>query len=87
LPVACFIFARLVTGWQQHRWALYSRVTGFAFLVLFVVTTVGFLQVQGLVDYAGLFQRITLSVGWAWLSLLAFRLLRDPATGETAPSP
>ena len=39
------------------------------------MTSAGFAQVQGLVDYAGLFQRITLTVGWAWLTLLAVALL------------
>ena len=39
------------------------------------MTSAGFAQVQGLVDYAGLFQRITLTVGWAWLNLLAITLL------------
>jgi hypothetical protein len=37
---------------------------------------VGFSQVEGLVDLAGLFQRITLTIGWLWLTLLAVHFLR-----------
>jgi hypothetical protein len=46
---------------------------------MFVVTSVAFAQVQGLADYAGLFQRTTLTIGWAWLTLLAIDMLKAPA--------
>ena len=46
-------------------------ITGIAFIVMLVITSAGFAQVEGLVNYAGLFQRITLTIGWAWLTLLA----------------
>lgn len=76
LPAACFVFARFFARRGARRWANYSVATGVAFLVLFVVTSAGFAQVPGLVDYAGLFQRITLTVGWAWLTLLALWHIR-----------
>lgn len=86
LPVACFLFARLFSRWGRRGWAVYSLVTGSAFIVMFVVTSVGFAQVGGLVDYAGLLQRITLTIGWAWLTLLAIYLLKTqpdiPARSE-----
>jgi hypothetical protein len=34
------------------------------------------------VDLAGLFQRIAVTVGFGWLTLLAVRLLRDPYMHE-----
>ncbi|MGC8836920.1 MAG: DUF998 domain-containing protein [Anaerolineae bacterium] len=77
LPAACFVFGRFFTRRGARRWANYSVVTGVAFLALFVVTSAGFAQVPGLVDYAGLFQRLTLTVGWAWLTLLALWLMRS----------
>jgi hypothetical protein len=46
---------------------------------MFIVTSAGFVQVAGLVNYAGLFQRITLTIGWVWLTLLPLFLLRAPA--------
>ena len=76
LPAACFVFARLFARWGEHKWAIYSVVTGIAFVVMFVITSAGFAQVEGLVNHAGLFQRITLTIGWAWLTLLAVYMLK-----------
>jgi hypothetical membrane protein len=78
LPSACFVFARLFAKWGKRRWSIYSVVTGIAFLVMFIVTSAGFSQVEGLANYAGLFQRITLTIGWVWLTLLAIFLLKAP---------
>ncbi len=78
LPSACFVFARLFARWGERRWSIYSVVTGIAFLLMFIVTSAGFVQVEGLVNYAGLFQRITLTIGWVWLTLLPIFLLRAP---------
>jgi hypothetical protein len=79
LPIGCFVFARFFTRQGQRRWAIYSMITGVAFIVMFVITSAGFAQVQGLVNYAGLFQRITLTTGWAWLTLLVIYMLKTPA--------
>lgn len=76
LPIACFVFVRFFARWGERRWATYSVVTGIAFVVMFIVTSAGFAQVEGLVNYAGLFQRITLTIGWAWLTLLAVYMLK-----------
>jgi hypothetical protein len=79
LPIGCFVFARFFSRRGQRRWAIYSVLTGIAFVVMFVVTSVAFAQVQGLAEYAGLFQRITLTIGWVWLTLLAIYMLKAPA--------
>jgi hypothetical protein len=76
LPIACFVFARLFARWGARRWQMYSIVTGSAFVVMFIVTSAGYGGGEGLVQYAGLFQRITLTIGWAWLTLLALSMLR-----------
>lgn len=47
------------------------------FVVAFALAGVGFDQAEGLVDVAGLFQRVTLVTGWAWLTLLAVHLIRS----------
>lgn len=75
LPAACFVLGRFFARRGQRGWAAYSRATGVAFLALFVVTSVGFAQIGGLEAYAGLLQRITLTVGWAWLTLVALQFL------------
>jgi hypothetical protein len=84
LPLACFVFARLFAGWGDRRRAVCSAVTGSAFVLMFVVTSAGFAQVEGLVSYAGLFQRITVTIGWAWLTLLAVYMLKAPLEIPTA---
>jgi hypothetical membrane protein len=78
LPIACFVFARRFTEQGERGWRIYSLVTGFAFVVMFVITSIGFGQVAPLAEYAGLLQRITLTIGWAWLSLLAVSMLKAP---------
>lgn len=74
LPIACFVLTRFFARQGDRRWAFYSVITGITFLALFVVTSMGFAQVESLVNYAGLLQRITLTVGWAWLTLLPIYL-------------
>jgi hypothetical protein len=61
-----------------RSWANYSAATGSAFVVMFVVTSVGFAQVDGWANHAGLFQRLTLTIGWAWTTLIAVYMLRTP---------
>jgi hypothetical protein len=36
-----------------------------------------FNQAETLVEFGGLLQRATVTVGWGWLTLLAVHLLRD----------
>jgi hypothetical membrane protein len=76
LPIACIVFARQFSRSGERRWTIYSVVTGVAFVVMFIVTSMGFAQVATLAEYAGLFQRITLTIGWAWLTLLAVYILK-----------
>ena len=83
LPGACFVLARLFAKNGENTWATYSRITGVAFLIMFVITTLGFSQVAGLVDYAGLLQRITVTIGLAWLTLLPLYLLKDKTYDPT----
>jgi hypothetical membrane protein len=86
LPSASFVFSRFFVRRGSRNWAIYSVVTGIAFLILFIVTGAGFAQVETLVDYAGLFQRITLTIGWAWLTLLAIYMLDATAEIPTGVS-
>jgi hypothetical membrane protein len=76
LAAACFVFGRRFAGRGKRGWALYSAVSGGVFAVLFVLSSAGFAQVEGLVDLAGLLQRVAVVVGFGWLTLLAVHLLR-----------
>lgn len=67
--------AQLVLAWRQGRaWAVYSTVSAVAYLILFFLAGAGFSQTQSLVDLAGLFQRLTVIIGWTWLAALAWRM-------------
>jgi len=78
LPVACFVFGHWFATRGKRGWAAYSAVTGVVSVSAFILSSAGFAQTGGLVDLAGLFQRVTLIVGFGWLTLLAVHFLRSP---------
>ena len=44
----------------------------------FILAGIGFKQVEGLVDYAGIFQRLSIIIGWTWISLLSLKVYKNP---------
>ncbi|MFI5952587.1 DUF998 domain-containing protein [Cryptosporangium sp. NPDC051539] len=64
---AAVVFARR----RAPRMAVYSAVSGLAFVVLFAFATMGFSGTSPWVDAAGLWQRSCVSAGWLWLAVLA----------------
>ena len=76
LPAACLVFARHFAGRGQRGWAVYSAATGLVFLAGFVLASMAFGQVEPLVAFGGLFQRATVTLGLAWLTLLTVHLRR-----------
>jgi hypothetical protein len=76
LTVACFVFRYRFAGGGERGWAVYSVITGILFPVGIVLASAAFSQNQSLVAFGGLFQRITVTIGWTWLTLLSFHLLR-----------
>jgi len=82
LPGASFTLARRFSKNGEHLWSTYSRFSGAAFLGTFVLTTTGFAQLGPFVNYAGLLQRITLIIGFAWMTLLPIYLLKHPSVPQ-----
>jgi uncharacterized protein DUF998 len=76
LAVACFTAARWRPG---TRWRWYCRAIGVAVLVLFVIANNGG-------DLTGVWQRLTIMVGWSWLAVLNLRALRT-SSGTPAGTP
>lgn len=76
LGAAAFVLA----AGSGRGWAVYSVLSGLAFLGFFFLSGVGFAQDPSLVDTAGLWQRLSLLAGWTWLTALAWRT-RARATG------
>ncbi|GAA2397458.1 DUF998 domain-containing protein [Actinomadura vinacea] len=74
LAVACFVFARRYAAKPGQRvWALYCAATGVALPVLQPLLNV---LTPGTETGKGLIQKVTIAVGWGWITLLATRLLR-----------
>lgn len=87
LPIACLMMARLFDNQGERNWAIYSKITAVAFIIVYFLAMAGFLQVPGLVNYAGLLQRISVIIGLTWMALFPLHLLKSPsksqATGRT----
>jgi hypothetical protein len=79
LAAACIVFSRRFATRGERGYAIYSAVTGVVFAVAFVLASAGFDQAESLIGLAGLFQRIAVTVGWGWLTLLALHLLNAPS--------
>jgi len=79
LAAACFVFGRRFAAGGERGWATYSAVTGVVFAGAFILSSAGFGQAEGLVDLAGLFQRVAVTVGFGLLALLAIHFLKDPS--------
>ncbi|GAA1007520.1 hypothetical protein Aple_018720 [Acrocarpospora pleiomorpha] len=75
LLAACLVFTRRFATQHQRGWAIYSSVTAAVFAVSFAISGVAFNQAESLVDFGGLFQRISLITGFGWLTALAIYLL------------
>lgn len=88
---ACFAAAMLVLAYafaRRHtpRWAVYSGLSGAAFLGLFLLASAGFAQDPRLVSWAGLLQRLTVGIGWLWLTLLAMRQITHDRVVSRTPN-
>lgn len=71
LTAACFVFAPS----DSPGWAVYSITSGVLFAATMALASAAFDQHQRWVDVGGLLQRVSLTVGWTWQTLLAVRIL------------
>ncbi len=78
LPAAALVLGARFARAGEQGWARYSRITAAAFWVCFVLSSIGFGGVPALVPTGGLWQRLSLVVGFAWLVAVALHLLRRP---------
>lgn len=81
LPAACFVFCRRFGAMGQWGWVVYSILSGMGMLVAFGLAGKGFTQTPSLVNVAGVFQRLSISIGLIWIALLAFHLLSQKSPG------
>lgn len=79
LPAACFVLARRFAGDPAWRgWVLYSVATGILVIVFVIVADVA-AQSPDPNAPGGLFQRLSIIIGWGWIALLALRLMGKKA--------
>jgi hypothetical membrane protein len=78
LPIACFLFGSRFARLGERRWVIYSVLAGLAMLVTFVLAGMGFQQSPGFTEFAGVFQRLSIIIGFTWITLLAVHYLSTP---------
>lgn len=82
LPWACFVFRKYFISKDKKGWANYSAFTGYAMIIAFIIASMGFKQLSGFVNYAGLFQRLCVTIGWTWMTLLSIHLFTNQIDTE-----
>jgi hypothetical protein len=71
LPLSCFL---LLPGFKKAGltcWYWYSQISVILVIVFFVLTVLAMQAYAPLAGYAGLFQKLSICFGFAWLALLA----------------
>jgi hypothetical protein len=89
LTAVCFVVARRFSGGRRQRgWRLYSLATGVLVVTSFAACSVlASLAFAGIAPGApsGLFERVSMIVGCAWLVLLTLQLLRERSASGDKP--
>jgi hypothetical protein len=85
LTALTFVLARRFGGEPARRaWTWYSLATGLLVPATFVISAALYDFATQTGHYHGLFQRISLAIGFGWLGVLTLRLLRDHANSPQA---
>ena len=82
--------AALACGWRfwragQHHFGIYSAGTAVTMLTTMALAGAGFGQSPRLVNLGGLFQRVSIITGFAWLTALSAQALRRTPTTAAPP--
>ena len=82
LPIACFVFGRFFSRRGERNWMRFSQISGSGMFAVFFAARLGLRLLPIYPDLAanfGLFQRITVTIGLAWLTLLAVYMMQAPS--------
>jgi hypothetical protein len=77
LIAACFVFARRFVAHKQPGWAVYSVATGVLFFAAFFGIAAGSQQGGATLTVVNLAFSVAVVLGWAWVSTMAARLMRE----------
>jgi hypothetical protein len=89
LPIAGLVFGRFFDRHGDPNWSLYSRLSGIGMFAVFFVARLGFRILPtypALAANFGILQRITLIIGFAWLTFLSIHFLHAPWTSPASQS-
>jgi hypothetical protein len=75
LFIAFFVLRQLFAAAGADSWAVYSGASAVLFGIGFILFARGFARAGRLASIRGLLQRITIAIGWIWLSLVAAHLM------------
>jgi hypothetical membrane protein len=84
LPAACLVAARGFASAGRRGLAVWSGGTAIVFLAGFVAAGAGFAQQPALAPVGGLLQRVTITLGFAWLTAMALLQLRGSGRPRAA---
>lgn len=87
LPAACCVVGYRFARSGRAAWSAYSFLTAVVFVIGFFLASVGFSQDPTLMPVGGLLQRLTLVVGWCWVTALALHLLRRVPSSDRGGEP
>jgi hypothetical membrane protein len=82
LIAACFVFARRFAAQRLRGWEVYSVATGVLFFAAFVGIAVGSQAKGPLLTFVILAFSVAVVLGWAWISVMAARLLAERALAK-----
>ncbi|MGO9410605.1 MAG: DUF998 domain-containing protein [Spirochaetia bacterium] len=74
LPAACFVFARRSAKSGRRGWMVYSILAGIGMLAFFVLAGIGIKQTPGFVEVVGVYQRLSIAIGFTWITAIAVYL-------------
>jgi hypothetical protein len=86
LTITCFVFRYYFATRGERGWAMYSALTGILFPLGIVLSSMAFSQNTSLVAFGGLIQRVTITLGWTWLTLLAIHVRKSVAVSSNLPT-
>ncbi len=78
LALASLVFGRAFARMNDRAWAWYSGITAVLVVIGFVAMFTAFSDRNELTRFGGVIQRLTVIVGWLWITLLAIREIRAP---------
>lgn len=76
LPITCFKMRNRFNEFNNDKWTSYTLISAIGMLTAFILAGIGFKQVPIFVDFAGVFQRLSIMFGFIWLTSLSVFIIR-----------